>query len=135
MEQIVVRYPKIDYSDMPKRWAHNLAFCHDRNATGIIPSPVEPWLIKILQRILPQIPESDSDLRRGIEGFVAQESQHFRQHRQYIKALVNLGYTRVPEFEKELADDLDHLLKTRSLKFLLAYADGFESLGAVSGKL
>lgn len=135
MEHVVVRYPRIDYSGLPKRWAHNLAFCHDRNANGIIPSPVEPWLIKILQRVLADLPESESDLRQGIEGFIGQESQHFRQHRQYIKALVELGYVRLPEFEKELADDLAHFLETRSLKFLLAYADGFESLGAVSGKL
>jgi predicted metal-dependent hydrolase len=133
MTEIIVRYPKIDYSGMTKRWVPNLAFCHDRNASGIIPSPVEPWLIKVLQGALPRIPESEAGLRQGIEAFIGQESQHFRQHRQYIKALVDLGYVRLPEFEKQLADDLERFLKTRSLKFLLAYADGFESLGAVSG--
>lgn len=135
MDGIVVRYPAIDYSDLPRRWAHNLAFCHDRNANGIIPSPVEPWLIRIFQRVLPEIPEDQTVLRRGMEDFIGQESQHYRQHRQFIKALVALGYTRLPEFERELAEDLDGFLKTRPLKFLLAYADGFESLGAVSGGL
>lgn len=135
MQDIIVRYPKLDYSELSYRWADNLPFCHDRNANAIIPSPVEPWLIKILQRVLPRVSEKNVALRAGIDGFIAQESQHFRQHRQYIKALVGLGYTRVPELEARLAAELDDLLKTRSLKFLLAYADGFESLGAVSGKI
>jgi predicted metal-dependent hydrolase len=34
-----------------------------------------------------------------------------------------------------LADDLDGFFRNRSLKFMLAYADGFESLGAVQGGL
>ena len=80
MYDIIVRYPRIDYSEMPRRWANNLPVCHDRNATGIIPAPVEPWLIKLLQRVLPMIPEADAEVRAGVEGFIGQESQHFRRN-------------------------------------------------------
>jgi len=60
---IVVRRPKIDYSQIRARWAPNLAFCHDRNAASIIPTPVEPWLVKLLQEALPMLPERDEGLR------------------------------------------------------------------------
>jgi predicted metal-dependent hydrolase len=132
---IVVRRPKIDYSQIQPRWAPNLAFCHDRNATSIIPTPVEPWLIKLLQEALPMLPEQDEGLRGDIQAFIGQESQHFLQHRKFNQALINAGYPKLAEFEAELAADLERFSKTRSLKFRLAYADGFESLGAVAGGL
>lgn len=132
---IPVRYPKIDYNDFPKKWARNLPFCHDRNSQGVIPSPVEPWLIKIFQNILPTIPESERELREGVEAFIGQEAQHYRQHRQFIKRLVELGYTDLPRFEAELASELNEILETKSLKFILAYADGFEALGAVGAQI
>lgn len=135
MYDIIIRFPRIDYSDVPRRWANNLPFCHDRNATGIIPAPVEPWLIKLLQRVLPMIPDADAEVRAGVEGFIGQESQHFRQHRQFIKALVDLGYVDAPKYADKLAADLEEFSRTRSLKFLLAYADGFKSLGAVAAKI
>ena len=132
---IPIRYPKIDYSDFPKKWARNLPFCHDRNSQGVIPSPIEPWLIKILQKVMPMIPDSEKELRAGMEAFIGQESQHFRQHRQFIKRLVELGYTDLPKYEAQLAKELDEILETKSLKFILSYADGFEALGAVGAQI
>lgn len=130
-----VRYPKIDFSDIKPHWAPNIAFCQDRNATSIIPTPVEPWLIKLLQEAKPFLPTDDDALHKDIQAFIGQESQHFRQHRQFNKALIDAGYPRLAEFEAELAADLERFNRTKSLKFRLAYADGFESLGAVAGGL
>ena len=95
---------------------------------------MEPWLIKVLQSALPLLTaRGDDALKEDLKAFIGQESQHFRQHRMFNKVIAAQGYPELAGFEKQLADDLDGFLKTRSLKFQLAYADGFESLGAVQG--
>lgn len=132
---ITVRYPRIDYSRVRAHWAPNIAFAQNQNATSIIPAPVEPWLIKVLQRAMDRLPEGQESLRADIAAFIGQESQHFRQHRLFNKVIAAQGYPRLLDFERQLADDLDGFLRNRSLKFQLAYADGFESLGAVQGGL
>lgn len=130
---MIVRYPRIDYSKIRAHWAPNIAFAQHQNATSIIPAPVEPWLIKLLQRAKDKLPPDHIELDAEMTAFIGQESQHFRQHRMFNKVIAAQGYPRLPEFEKQLANDLEGFLKNRSLKFLLAYADGFESLGAVQG--
>jgi predicted metal-dependent hydrolase len=132
---MIVRYPRIDYSKIRAHWAPNIAFAQHQNATSIIPAPVEPWLIKVLQRAKDMLPAGKTELDAEMTAFIGQESQHFRQHRMFNKVIAAQGYPRLPEFEKQLADDLDGFFRNRSLKFMLAYADGFESLGAVQGGL
>jgi predicted metal-dependent hydrolase len=130
---MVVRYPRIDYSKIRAHWAPNIAFAQHQNATSIIPAPVEPWLIKVLQKAMDLLPADKGRLRDDMAAFIGQESQHFRQHRMFNKVIAAQGYDRLAEFEKQLADDLEGFYRNRSLKFMLAYADGFESLGAVQG--
>ncbi len=130
-----VRYPDIDYSKIKAHWARNLAFSHDRNASSFIPQPVEPWLIRLLQSAIEKIPADDPKLREDVLGFIRQESQHYKQHRLFNDRLIEQGYPKLRELEQELAADLERFLKDRSLKFCLAYADGFESLGAISGQV
>ena len=132
---LTVRYPKFDYSDFKFYWSHNMAFSQDRNATAIIPSPVEPWLIQVLREAMPLLPAKYEGLKADAEAFIAQESQHFRQHRTFNRLIAESGFPTLVELEKGLAADLAEFAKTKSLKWQLAYADGFESLGAVSGKL
>lgn len=130
---MIVRYPRIDFSKIRAHWAPNIAFAQHQNATSIIPAPVEPWLIKVLQIAKDLLPKDDRQLQADMTAFIGQESQHFRQHRMFNKVIAAQGYPRLAEFEKGLAEDLDGFLNNRSLKFMLAYADGFESLGAVQG--
>lgn len=132
---LTVRFPKFDYSDFTFYWSHNMAFSQDRNATAIIPSPVEPWLIKLLREAAPLLPEKYAHLHQDMEDFIGQESQHFRQHRTFNKLIADAGFPKLPEMEAALAADLERFSRTKSLKWKLAYADGFESLGAVSGKI
>ncbi len=132
---IIVRFPKFSFHDLPKVWARNRAFVYDRNATSFIPTPMEPWLIRILQSAVERLGPGDAALKEDVKAFIGQESQHFRQHRLFNKAIADQGYPGLMEFEKRLADDLVEFEKNRSLKFLLAYADGFESMGAVSAQL
>jgi predicted metal-dependent hydrolase len=132
---MIVRYPKFDYSDFKFYWSHNMAFSQDRNASAIIPSPVEPWLIKLLREAMPKLPDKFAWLKDDAETFIAQESQHFRQHRTFNKLIINSGFPKLAEFEASLAAELEEFTRTKSLKWRLAYSDGFESLGAVSGKI
>ncbi|KHK89192.1 metal-dependent hydrolase [Novosphingobium malaysiense] len=132
---ITVRFPKFDFSKLPRQWARNRAFVYDRNATSLIPTPIEPWLIRICQDALEKLGPGDEQLKEEVKGFIGQESQHFRQHRLFNKTIQEQGYPGLADIEQRLADDLAHFEKTRSLKFLLAYADGFESMGAVSAQL
>ena len=128
-----VRYPRIDFSNVRPHWARNIAFAQHHNATSLIPTPIEPWLIKILQKAMDSLPGIDAPLRAEVEAFIGQESQHFRQHRLFNKVMIAHGYPKLAEFEKQLTDDLEGFFCNRSLKFLLSYADGFESLGAGAG--
>ena len=132
---ITVRYPKFDFSKLPKVWARNRAFVYDRNATSMIPTPIEPWLIRILQSAVDQLGPRDVQLKEEVKGFIGQESQHFRQHRLFNAALRDLGYPGLADIEQRLADDLAEFERSKPLKFLLAYADGFEAMGAVSAQL
>ena len=130
---MTVRLPKFDFTDFKFYWSHNMAFSQDRNATAIIPSPVEPWLIKVLRDAMPLLPAKYEWLKADAEAFIGQESQHFRQHRAFNKVLAESGFPKLAELEAELAAELEVFYRSKSLKWKLAYADGFESLGAVAG--
>lgn len=125
-----VRTPRFDFSQVKPQWAPNLEFAHGRNAASIIPSHIEPYLLKIMRKARPHVEKSDPQLYEEIGIFIRQESVHMRMHNEFNKIFYDHGYDRVAEFEKELSDSCKELLATRSLKFNLAYADGFESMGA-----
>ena len=122
-----VRMPKIDYSRVRVDWAPNREFAHDRNAASLTPTYVEPYLIKVMQRAKAALSASEAGLHREIDWFIAQESQHFRQHNAFNRRVV-AAYPGIAPFEARLRDDYVAFLG-RSLKFNLAYSEGFESLG------
>lgn len=130
---LTIRFPKIDYSAIKAHWSLNIALAQYQNAASIIPSPIEPWLIKLLQIAKDRLDGASKDLQADMDAFIGQESQHFRQHRKFNRIIAAQGYPELATFEQQLSDDLDGFLQHRSLKFNLAYADGFESLGAVQG--
>lgn len=135
MSAIVVRFPQIDYSKVPVQWARNLAYSYDRNAASLIPTPIEPYLIKVMQQALDKLPADRPEMRADLLAFIRQESQHYKQHQLFNDAVVAKGYPKLKEIEKELYDELDLFLKEKPLKFHLAYSEGFETLGAVSGRI
>lgn len=132
---LTVRYPKFDFSNLPRFWAKNKAFGYGWVAASMLPTPIEPWLIRMLQSSVERLGPRDAGLKEDVKGFIGQESQHFRQHRVFNKTIQENGYPQLAEMEQQLADELAHFEKTKSLKFLLAYADGFESMGAASAQL
>lgn len=124
-----VRFPRIDYSRVRPHWAPNRAFAHDRNASSTIPTYVEPYLIQVMQRAKIALPEHHVRLHQEIDWFIAQESQHFRQHNAFNRKIRESGYPGIAPFEERLKQDYVEFLRDRSLKFNLAYSEGFESMG------
>lgn len=129
-----VRLPRIDYSRIRPDWAANREFAHDRNASSTIPSYVEPYLIQVMKRAKEVLPASETQLHAEIDWFIAQESQHYRQHNAFNRR-IRAFYPAIESFEKELEQTYVEFLTNRSLKFNLAYSEGFESLGPPAAKL
>ncbi len=86
---------------------------------------LEPYLIRSMQAAKPLV--SDPELLRDLAAFNAQEGQHYRQHIRFNQHIRLQGFSRLAELEAELASDYRRLTDTRSLRFNLAYAEGFEA--------
>ena len=129
-----VRNPRIDYSQVRPHWAPNHEFAHDRNASSTIPTYIEPWLIKVMQQANAVLPEEEAELHALIDWFNVQEGLHTRQHSAFNRRIRDF-YPAIAPLEQKLKADLDEFLSRRSLKFNLAYAEGFESLGPPSARL
>jgi len=129
-----VRFPRIDYSRVRPDWAPNREFACDRNASSTIPTYIEPYLIKMMNRAKDALPESAVELRKAIEVFNLQEGQHTRQHSAFNRRIREF-YPEILPLELKLKADLERFAETRSLRFNLAYCEGFESLGPPAAKL
>jgi predicted metal-dependent hydrolase len=71
---------------------------------------------------------TDPKVLEGLKAFAAQEGQQYRMHMKFNAAVRRSGFPRLEALEKELADDYQRFTKTKSLRFNLAYAEGFEAL-------
>ena len=87
---------------------------------------LEPYLIRTMNKAKKRI--TDPDLLVDVENFCAQEGQHYRQHIRFNRALRLSGFHALEDLEKDLQEDYLRFTRTRSLRFNLAYAEGFEAL-------
>jgi predicted metal-dependent hydrolase len=87
---------------------------------------LEPYLIRTMKVAKKQL--TDPDLIADLERFSAQEGHHFRQHVLFNAAIQRQGFPKLAELEAELEADYQRFSKQRSLRFNLAYAEGFEAL-------
>ncbi|MFO0723581.1 MAG: metal-dependent hydrolase [Myxococcota bacterium] len=85
---------------------------------------LEPYLIRSLNAAKQET--TDPGLIADIDAFNAQEGQHYRQHK-IFNDLVRGRYQGLEPFEEELAQDYRRFTETKSLRFNLAYAEGFEA--------
>lgn len=88
---------------------------------------VEPYLIRTMREALKHT--TDKEVAAEVKQFIGQEAQHFRQHRKLNDLLRNChpGLAGLQEIEDQMEADFQRFTKTRSLKFNLAYAEGFEA--------
>ena len=123
------RFPKIDYSKVRPHWAPNREFAHNVNASSTIPVFVEPWLIKVMTNAKAILPAGEAELHRQIDIFITQEAQHYRQHAGFNRN-IREAYPEIIPHEKRIEREYEDMLERRSLKYCLAYSEGFESLGS-----
>lgn len=95
---------------------------------------LEPFLIRTIQEAMLQV--KDPVLKEEMKRFCAQEGQHFRQHakaNEVIKQRHKSG-PQLAALEQELSEQLKLWSVEKSLKFRLAYAEGFESMTAAGAR-
>ncbi len=126
-----VRRPVLDLTGIGPHWLPNPAYVQYMNAVGILPAYLEPYLIKILRTARDQLdPVADKDLIADIGIILRQEAQHYKVHNALNALVRDGGYAGMIDHERRYAALLDRLAATRSLRFNLAYCEGFEAIGA-----
>jgi predicted metal-dependent hydrolase len=89
---------------------------------------LEPFLMRSMNEAIPLV--KDSALAETMRGFIQQEGQHHQQHGRANEIIRgrNPAYAPLKALEEQLATEFKQMSKTKSLKFKLAYAEGFECL-------
>lgn len=103
------------------------------NAASLAMPYLEPFLIRSMREARPEI--SDPVLQRELDLYIVQEATHSKQHKKFNKTISDAGYTSVAKIERTLASDYKELGVKRSLRFKLAYAEGFESMALAIGHM
>jgi predicted metal-dependent hydrolase len=127
-----VRFPKWDFSKVRAHWAPNREFAQMQNAASTVPAYIEPYLVKVMQQAQAALPAHHERLHRDLTIFIKQEMQHCRQHLMFNKALRADGYEGMLAIEKEYEADYERFLNEKSLRFNVAYSEGFEALSSVA---
>jgi uncharacterized protein len=86
---------------------------------------LEPYLIRSMRAAKAQI--TDPQLLADLEAFNGQEGQHYKQHIRFNEAVRLHGFPRLEELEAALEADYQRFTETKSLRFNLAFAEGFEA--------
>jgi predicted metal-dependent hydrolase len=72
-------------------------------------------------------PVTDPKVLDGLKRFSAQKGHHYRMHKKLNATIRRSGFPGLDAFERELSDDYQRFSRTKSLRFDLAYAEGFEA--------
>lgn len=89
---------------------------------------LEPYLMRSMNAAIQVV--QDPAQREEMRRFVQQEGQHHQQHARANDAIRgrNPAYGRLKELEEQMAAEFRRFSQTRSLRFNLAYAEGFECM-------
>ena len=130
-----VRRPNLQFRDALPHWAPNPEFAQITNAGSLSLPYVERYLNQVMLRARKVLEgERHAKLRGDIDLFIAQESNHYKQHRLFNQRIEDAGYTAVTKFEKQLWADYQAFLDKRSLLFNATYCEGFESIGIIQAE-
>jgi uncharacterized protein len=122
-----VRRPEMDFSNVEPHWSRNRELAQFYNAASTVPSHIEPYLVRLMVRAQAEI--QDPALRADIEVFNKQEVEHCTRHNAF-NLLLRSRYPAMVALEKALAGDFRSFFQKKSLRFNLAYAEGFEAMGS-----
>lgn len=87
---------------------------------------LEPYLIRSMKAAEKHV--TDPDVLDGLKKFASQEGQHYQMHKKFNATIRRAGFPGLEALEQELSDDYKRFTSTKSLRFNLAYAEGFEAL-------
>jgi predicted metal-dependent hydrolase len=93
---------------------------------------LEPYLIRTMKQAKKHV--ASPDLRADLEKFSAQEGQHYRQHIRFNDVIRAWGFPKLRELEEKLDADYRRFTETKSLRWNLAYAEGFEALTTAAAR-
>lgn len=129
------RFPKFDFSQVQAHWTRNPEFAQRANAASLIPAYIEPFLLKVMMQARKQIDPSKTRLLNDVDIFIKQEMQHCKQHINFNKRMHEIGYAGLKPIERDYEQTYVRFLANKSLRFNLAYCEGFESLSATACEL
>jgi len=98
---------------------------HIVNGASLAMPYLEPFLMKSVREGVTQV--ECERLKADVQGFIAQEGQHFKNHRRYNEMLKASGYEDLAQVEEEMVEDYKRFQK-KSLQWRLAYTAGFETM-------
>lgn len=129
------RFPRFDFSQVRAHWTRNPEFAQRANAASLIPAYIEPYLLKVMMQARKQIDPSRTRLLSDVDIFIKQEMQHCKQHINFNKRMHEVGYEGLKPIERDYEQTYVRFLANKSLRFNLAYCEGFESLSATACEL
>ncbi len=127
-----VRRPDFEFADVVPHWAPNAEAAQLVNAANLVPAYIEPFLIKVMREAKARLdPTRDAALLDDVDVFMRQEGQHAKMHTAALR-MVRDHYPGIAAHEQRFASTLDDFLEHKSLRFLLAYSDGFEAYASAT---
>ena len=95
---------------------------------------LEPYLVRTMRAALEHC--TDPVVAQEVRQFIGQEAQHFRQHAVLNDMIRSISpeLEGLREIEDQLEADYQRFTNTKSLKFNLAYAEGFEAATFAGGR-
>jgi len=125
-----VRYPEFDFSNTAAHWCASREQSQVINAGNIIPTYIEPFLIKVMRKAKKELaPVADAELIADMDIFNRQEAQHMKVHGEML-AIVRNEYPEMKPIEEAYESDYTRYLAEKPLGWLLAYCEGFEAFGS-----
>lgn len=125
--KITIRKPQLRFEEADIIWEENPEVSLEWNAMSYSAPVVEPWLNKVMMRARALIRDDRPDLKDDIDNFVRQESTHYRMHEAFNEYTAKAGYIMPDGLEERQKAEFRQLLKTKSIRFLVAYCAGFEN--------
>lgn len=126
-----LRRPDFNFSKTPSRWAHTPEFAQSFNASSLWIPHLERFLNRVMAKAGSKLDPADprtARIKDDIKMFIRQESMHYTNHAEFNRILTRDGYD-VEHFERKFVEEFERLFATKSLAFLCAYCEGFETLG------
>ena len=96
---------------------------------------LEPYLVRTMREALGHC--TDPLVAQEVRQFIGQEAQHYRQHAVLNDMIRSISpeLEGLREIEDQLKADYQRFTQTKSLKFNLAYAEGFEAATFAGGRV